>query len=111
MGQTAFSLKENTRYEKCPKCGNNTKFICKSEQCAEDCCEVWVECVCGFDPTMGDGYKRVEDVWGSRDEGTMLMGLDVWNEEIEEARLKSEEEKITAPNSESTTVAEVNMQA
>jgi hypothetical protein len=45
----------------CPDCGNTTDFVCRSEQVAEDCCEVWIECKCGHKPT--DHY-HIEDVWG-----------------------------------------------
>ena len=83
-----FELKSNDKYEKCPKCGNNTKFVAHSSQCAEDACEVWIECGnCGFDPT-DDGIacaNRFEDVWGGTDDGNCLVALDVWNDCILEA--------------------------
>lgn len=82
MGMKPFSLKENTQIEKCPKCGNNTEFTAKSEYCAEDCCEVWVVCKCGYDPTAYKIGHKMEDVWGSLDKGNIYAALDIWNEEI-----------------------------
>ena len=87
MGQTRFTIKENDSFEKCPECGNNTEFLCKSNQHSEDCCEVWVECKCGFDPTSENGLERIEDVWGSRDRGNMIVGLSIWNEKISELKV------------------------
>ena len=44
----------------CPKCGNRLEFVINSQQVAEDCCEVWAQCVCGFTPSK-EGF---EDVMG-----------------------------------------------
>ena len=82
MAQKRFNLNANESVEKCPKCGNNTEFVAHSAQCAEDCCDVWVVCKCGFDPTENKCGHRLEDVWGSLDRDTILMALDIWNEEI-----------------------------
>lgn len=77
-----IQLKENGTVTACPRCGNNTKFTAHSSQCAEDCCEVWVECECGYDPTAENTLYRLEDVWGSIDSGTVRAALDCWNEAI-----------------------------
>lgn len=61
MNQRLITIKPNPKVPKCPKCGNNTIFKCYSDYCAEDCCEIWATCNCGFEPSNGD---RVEDVWG-----------------------------------------------
>lgn len=79
--QKKFTLNENTQIEKCPKCGNNTEFVAHAEYCAEDCCEVWVVCKCGYEPTDQLGH-RMEDVWGSLDKDTIHDALHVWNDEI-----------------------------
>jgi hypothetical protein len=84
MGQTRFNIKNNGSICACPKCLNDKEFICKSRQVAEDCCEVWVECKCGFDPTFGNGMKRLEDVWGERGRGQIVTCLDIWSDEIKE---------------------------
>jgi len=55
---------ENTQITPCPKCGNNTKFKAYSYQVADDCCNVWVKCECGYDPTICKTEYRYEDVWG-----------------------------------------------
>lgn len=56
-----IKLKDGSQVEKCPKCGNNIEFDIHSQQVAEDCCEIWASCVCGFDPTshenMGSNYR------------------------------------------------------
>lgn len=75
-------LKENSIVTVCPKCGNNTKFTVRAERCAEDCCDVWIECVCGYDPTADKTLYRLEDVWGSVDEGNVRVALDCWNDAI-----------------------------
>jgi len=88
MGSKKFTLNENTSIEKCPKCGNNTKFVAISEQCAEDCCEVWIKCDCGHAPAGENTLARLEDVWGSLDKETILCALDcTWNQLIIDSSL------------------------
>jgi hypothetical protein len=84
MGQKTVHLRTDLsmRTEPCPQCQNREHFTARSSQCAEDACEVWVECACGFDPTAEAGLYRVEDVWGSLDVPNILTALDVWNERI-----------------------------
>lgn len=80
MSRKKFTLKENTSIEKCPQCGNNTEFVARSEQVAEDCCEIWIQCKCGH--SFSDKY-HLEDVWGSLGKDEILMALDCsWNEPI-----------------------------
>lgn len=93
MGQKKFTLNANNQVEKCPKCGNNTEFVAHSNQFAEDCCEVWVVCSCGYEPTAELGH-RLEDVWGSLDEDTIRMALQCWNDEIESNRGKEIANKV-----------------
>ena len=83
MGERAITLRQNTEITPCPKCGNNTRFKARSQQVAEDGCEIWVECRCGFDPTAGNTDQRVEDVWGSLDQATVRAALYYsWNDPI-----------------------------
>lgn len=84
MGRRVFNIKQNQVIKKCPKCGNNTSFVGRSEQVAEDICDVWVECKCGYDPTQYKIGHRLEDVWGTIDNENLSLALDIWNEEIEE---------------------------
>jgi hypothetical protein len=79
-----IKLKPNDMVIKCPKCGNNTEFEANSSQVSEDCCEVWVVCTCGFDPTSEILDSRYEDVWGGTDNNNVMMALDCWNYAIEE---------------------------
>lgn len=67
----------------CPKCGNNEEFTAYSRPIAEDCCEVWVECKCGYDPTEGDSGARFEDVWGGTTDENVAVAIDCWNSELE----------------------------
>jgi C4-type Zn-finger protein len=82
MGQKKFTLNENANVQKCPKCGNKTAFIAHSEQVAEDGCEVWIVCKCGYDPTEYKCGHRLEEVWGTIDKDTIAMALTVWDDEI-----------------------------
>lgn len=83
MGQKKFNLNQNTSIEPCPKCGNNTSFVAHSQQVAEDCCDIWIVCKCGFDPTLENSNYRMEDVWGSLGKEEILCALDcTWNEII-----------------------------
>lgn len=85
MGSVKFKVAENSQIEKCPKCGNNTSFTGKAEQVAEDSCEVWIVCSCGYDPTADDTSHRMEDVWGSLDKETILAAIQSsWNYPIEQ---------------------------
>ena len=64
----------------CPKCGNSTEFKIHSRQCAEDHCEVWSECKCGYDPTAHDSMERLESVWGGTDYANAKATLHIWND-------------------------------
>ena len=81
-----IKLMENTDYTPCPKCGNNREFTAYSAQVAEDGCDVWVVCKCGYDPTAGEIGSRYEDVWGGTDNGNVVMALECWNDAIREAK-------------------------
>jgi len=84
VGQKKFNLKENTQIESCPKCGQNTEFVAHSMQCSEDCCEIWIKCRCGYDPTEENTGHRMEDVWGSLGKEEITCALDCsWNEPIQ----------------------------
>lgn len=85
-----FILRENDQVTECPQCGNNREFIGYSRQCAEDACEVYVVCKCGYDPTYGHSSWRFEDVWGGTHDGNMLVALDCWNDAIAEFGRKAQ---------------------
>ncbi|MBF4374503.1 hypothetical protein EAY46_15645 [Vibrio anguillarum] len=78
MGKRRFQV--NKPQNACPKCGNTHAFIGRSEQVAEDLCDIWVECDCGFNPFENNSGYCIESVWGSLDEDFLLMALDSWNE-------------------------------
>lgn len=83
MGKRAFQLKSADVAEPCPKCGNRQNFVARAAQVAEDCCDVWVTCRCGFDATAEKGAYRLEDVWGSLDPETISMALECsWNDVV-----------------------------
>lgn len=80
MIQRVVTLRENACITPCPKCGNNSLFTARSQQVGEDICEVWVACQCGYDPTKGNTDHRVEDIWGSLDQDTVMCALlNSWN--------------------------------
>lgn len=83
-----IELNENDVYTKCPKCGNNTRFVAHSMQVGIDTCNVWVECICGYDPTEEDTDYRYEDVWGGTGNVMIFMALNCWNEKIMEDETK-----------------------
>jgi hypothetical protein len=69
--------------EACPSCKNRQHFIGLSQQVAEDLCEVWVRCICGYDATEGRSGDRMEDVMGSLDAGNLVCALEnCWNEPL-----------------------------
>jgi len=82
MSIRKFNLARGGQVTKCPQCGNDITFIAHSEQVAEDSCDIWIECECGYDPTYGKCGHRVEDVWGGLDLATISLALQVWSEEI-----------------------------
>lgn len=73
-----LALKPNDKIRPCPKCGNNTRFTLHAERCAEDLCETFVVCKCGYEPTYGIG-GRYENVWGEMDNDAAMVALDCWN--------------------------------
>lgn len=86
MSKRFITYKTNEYIHLCPGCKNNTKFVIRSEQVAEDCCEIWVVCgVCDFDPTHDNTNDRLEDVWGgvADDNAQDAINL-VWNELVPE---------------------------
>jgi hypothetical protein len=92
MNRRKVRFKEGDYIKKCPKCGNNTDFTVKSDYCAEDCCEIWVECKCGYDPTSEKHSLRLEDVWGGVDDDNCRYAIEVsWNDAIEELKLKQQQ--------------------
>ena len=84
--------------EPCPECGNRTDFKARSSQCAEDACEIWVECECGYDPTAENSLLRLEDVWGTLNKWSCITALECWNDAIHldnrGRRVMNEQEKI-----------------
>lgn len=65
--------------EPCPSCGNSVWFRIKSEQVAEDLCEVWAQCdKCGHKPADAE----MEDVWGDVGDDNAVSALNVWNEQV-----------------------------
>lgn len=62
-----------------PICGNKTIFTANSDYCAEDCCEIWLQCLCGHAP---DSDYRFEDVWGSVHDENVMAALSCWNDYV-----------------------------
>lgn len=55
----------------------------------EDGCEIWAKCKCGYDPSSEDTGARIEDVWGSLDNGNCQDAIVyTWNELIEQKEQK-----------------------
>lgn len=78
-----FRHKTGEGVEACPGCENRQQFIGLSQQVSEDCCEVWVRCVCGYDATEGRPGDRMEDVMGSLDADNLVCALEnSWNEPL-----------------------------
>lgn len=83
MSTKKFRVKNPETVQPCPKCGNRSEFVGQSAQVSEDSCDTWVECICGYDPTVGSYGYRFEDVWGGCNVENLTMALEVWNEMIE----------------------------
>lgn len=92
MQSRRFKLKDSGSVCACPKCGNSEIFTAHSDYCAEDCCEVWVVCECGYDPTAESCGSRFEDVWGGVGDGNILTAIDCWNDAIAETDKPKEQE-------------------
>lgn len=83
MGKKAFKLARADVAEPCPKCKNTQTFTAHSSQFAEDCCEIWIVCRCGFDPTADKTGHRMEDVWGSLDPESISVAVECsWNDVV-----------------------------
>jgi hypothetical protein len=81
-----FTVK-NGGIEPCPQCGNALEFVGIAERCAEDCCNCWIECKCGYDATAADHGERLEDVWGEISKDTLPAMIQIWNELIQKVKL------------------------
>ncbi len=78
MNLRHIKIKRPEEIAPCPECGNREQFVACVRQCQEDMCEVWVECdSCGHDP-FGP-LDKIEDVWGSLDDGNVMEALMEWN--------------------------------
>jgi len=83
MTKRKVKFKSGNYIQKCPKCGNNTDFTIISDYCAEDCCEIWAECKCGYDPVDDIPGSRLEDVWGGVNDDNCKAAIEVsWNEAL-----------------------------
>lgn len=90
MSIRKVKYKQNEFIKPCPKCGNNTEFTIRSEQCAEDCCDIWAICKCGYDPTAENTMNRVEDVWGGVDDDNCQDAIRfAWNETLDSMEERS----------------------
>lgn len=85
------SVKTKVKLLPCPKCGNRNSFNIHSAQVGEDCCEVWAECKCGYDPSEDKWGSRFEDVWGGTGDNNCVMALEVWNMLIDEQQNQKEQ--------------------
>lgn len=86
MSVRRILLRKEAHVEACPRCGNRREFTVHSEQVAEDCCEIWVQCVCGYSHASDD---RLEDVWGGTGDDQVMAALTCWNEAIGDQRQQS----------------------
>lgn len=78
----AVVLEQNDVVIKCPQCGNNTEFKAHSGRVSEDCCEVWIVCKCGHDPTVDNTSQRFESVMGGTDKFNVQPATGCWNDSI-----------------------------
>lgn len=62
----------------CPKCDNSKDFIIHSCQVAEDCCEIYAVCKCGYKPKDNE----VEDVWGGTSDDNCIDAMSAWNDSL-----------------------------
>lgn len=76
MSERRVKFTENHSVVPCKKCGNKTEFTIISRQFAEDCCEVWAQCKCGYEHAS---QNRFEDVWGGVNDGNVMRAIDCWN--------------------------------
>ena len=87
MGKKAFELKNSSGVAECPKCGNNKQFLGVSEQVAEDCCDIWVECYkCNFNPFQFNSMNCIESVMGELSPANLMMAVDEWSSLIRESK-------------------------
>jgi len=83
-------FKPHSDIEPCPKCGNKEHFKIHSQQVAEDYCNIWASCKCGFCPTENNTDSRIEDVWGGTDDNNCYDAMTfTWNDVLREGILKS----------------------
>jgi len=71
-------IKLKSGAEPCPECGNASEFTIHSQQVAEDGCEVYAVCKCGYRP-RGAEY---EDVWGGTGDDNCAMAMMCWNDAV-----------------------------
>lgn len=87
MNIRPFNVAKEASVPPCPQCGNSVEFVARAQQVAEDLCEVWVICACGYDPTREHPDMRLEDVWGTLDNATVTLALQCsWAEPLSAER-------------------------
>lgn len=97
MTQRKVAFKPASDICPCPECGNKTIFTIKSEQVAEDYCNLWAECICGY---THDSDYMFEDVWGGVDNDNVMIAIKCWNDAIQD-KLGSEKPKTMTTDEES----------
>ncbi|RDH41611.1 hypothetical protein [Zooshikella ganghwensis] len=63
MNTNQLRFKVTGGYERAPAClmcGNDKEFVAKAEKVEEGNWYIWVECVCGYDPTRFKKCSRIE---------------------------------------------------
>jgi hypothetical protein len=81
MAQRQLQFKPEADVSPCPTCGNTSRFAIVAERAAEDCCDVYLRCVCGECP---DSEHAIEDVWGDTSPAMAACAIQPWNEWCQE---------------------------
>lgn len=90
-------LHENSVVTPCPKCKNNSDFHAKADEIFTDQYEIYLVCVCGYDPTyrLGAGY-RYQNEPGEPEETSIEEALKTWNQAVVDAGLMEVRKKKAA---------------
>lgn len=85
MKRNRVKLKPGNQVTPCPNCGNNTSFCINAKELFQSTYEIWVECICEYDPTSERTGFRDECSHGQLEISCIKKAFRRWNLTVAQA--------------------------